>query len=34
MQPGQLDKAGAVQVEANMQEQLSDHLHFRKLKRC
>ena len=24
--------AGAVQVEANLQEQLSDHLHFRKLK--
>ena len=24
--------AGAVQVEANLQEQLNDHLHFRKLK--
>ena len=26
--------AGAVQVEANLQEQLSDHLYFRKLKYC
>ena len=31
-QQEQLD--GAVQVESNLQEQLGDHLHFRKLKCC
>ena len=32
--PDSVSNSGAVQVKANLQEQLGDHLHFRNLERC